>query len=365
MKICFLSDSGSGHTVKWCRNLIQRGHEVSVISLRNMEISGVPVYTLNENNVKVRSDWQKLSYITHVRAVRRIIREIKPDILHAHYLTSYGLLGALSGFRPLITSVWGTDIQEFPQKSKLHEAVVRFNLHKADAIWATSHALSARTRPFTNKKISVTPFGVDMQVFKPLHRPRTQEYIIGSVKALETRYGMEHLIRAFGIVKKRHVLPQLKLEIAGMGTKEAEYRRLAEKTGFAEDITFLGYVSPPPKVAETFNRFRFAVYPSMEEAFGVATVEAQACGVPVIVSNVGGLPEVSKPGVTSLLVPPGDPEALARAMESFLFDEDKRKSMASHSRDYVMNRYEITDTFDHIENLYKEFLAQQTNRRKK
>ncbi len=358
MKICFLSDSGSGHTIKWCRNLMERGHEVRVISLRNMDIPGVPVYALNETDVKMRSDFQKLSYITHIQKVRRKIREWQPDILHAHYLTSYGLLGALSGFRPLITSVWGTDIQEFPQKSKLHEGVVRFNLARADAVWATSRALAERTRPYTKKEISVTPFGVDMDIFKPLDLPPSDDYIIGSVKALETRYGMDHLIRAFGMVKRKHDLPGLKLEIAGIGTKEEAFRQLAEETGFGDDITFLGYVSPPPKVTEVFNRFRFAVYPSMEEAFGVATVEAQACGLPVIVSDVGGLPEVSGPGETSLLVPPGDPEALARAMETFIFDEETRLAMAQRSRDYVLQRYEIKDTFDHIENLYKNFYRQ-------
>lgn len=119
MKICFLSDANSIHTKKLCAFFKDRGHEVYVISLNEGVIPNVKVYSFDVSLDKIRNknNLKKLEYLTYRKKVKKLIREINPDIVHAHYATSYGFLGALSNFHPYVLSVWGSDVFDFPRKT--------------------------------------------------------------------------------------------------------------------------------------------------------------------------------------------------------------------------------------------------------
>src|SRR5690606_14490213 len=123
----------------------------------------------NENQLS------KLNYLKAYRQVKRIIREFKPDILHAHYASSYGLIGALSSFHPFVLSVWGADIYNFPHISPLHNAIIRYNIRKADMILSTSKIMKTETMKYTPKEIVVTPFGIDIEKFYPKKVKRRSE----------------------------------------------------------------------------------------------------------------------------------------------------------------------------------------------
>lgn len=353
MKICYISDAGSVHTIKWCDFFAERGYSISVISLRHADIPNATVYGFEEKDF-TQSDLSKLKYLTYTNRVKQILREVQPDIIHAHYITSYGALAALSGFHPCVMTVWGTDVQEFPKKSWAHRKLVEFNLKRADAIWTVSHALKNLTCPYTDKPIEVTPFGVNIDEFRPIPELKQgEEYVIGTVKALEPRYGIETMIEAFALIKKRHNMEHLKLEIAGIGSLKNDLIALSERLGVGDDVRFLGFLTKQG-VIEAFNRFKIAIFPSIEEGFGVAAVEAQACGTPAVVSNIGGLPESTLPGETSILANVKDPESFANAIESLLFDEEKRRSMEIRAREFVVENYDIRDNFAYADTLYRE-----------
>ena len=88
MKICYLSDASSVHTIKWCEYFKNKGHQISVISLGDGEISGVKVYSLKEKGFRKRSDLSKLKYIKKRKEIKDILNLEKPDIIHVHYATS-------------------------------------------------------------------------------------------------------------------------------------------------------------------------------------------------------------------------------------------------------------------------------------
>ena len=119
------------------------------------------------------------------------------DILHAHYASSYGLLGALANFHPFILSIWGADIFSFPKKSFLHRYIFNFNLRVADKILSTSQIMAKEIKKYTNKEIIVTPFGIDINTFKPGNKvdkiKGEFDFIIGTIKGLEEIYGIEYL----------------------------------------------------------------------------------------------------------------------------------------------------------------------------
>ena len=88
-----------------------------------------------------------------------------PDILHAHFATSYALVAALAGFHPFIVSVWGSDIYLYPQKSRLNRAVVEYSLHKADKILSTSNVMAKECRKYTGKPIEIIERDTDRDNF--------------------------------------------------------------------------------------------------------------------------------------------------------------------------------------------------------
>mgnify|MGYP000120128799 CR=1 FL=1 len=114
--------------------------------------------------------WRKVGYLLIMLKIRRQIHILDPDILHAHWATSYALAGAISGYHPFIISTWGRDIFDSPKSSWLMEKIVEFNLSKADSVTATSTILQKETLKYTNnrKTVHYIPFGIDTKVFSPI-----------------------------------------------------------------------------------------------------------------------------------------------------------------------------------------------------
>ena len=146
---------------------------------------------------KNASDAKKLDYLLHGKQLKALIDSIQPDIVHAHYLTSYGSMCAFSKVRPFWLSVWGADVYDFPKKSILHKWLVKYTLAKAAHVLSTSRAMAEETKKYTDKPIGITPFGVDMELFSPAKRTRAADdgrFVIGTVKTLAknpegSRYG--------------------------------------------------------------------------------------------------------------------------------------------------------------------------------
>mgnify|MGYP000896177931 FL=1 len=214
MKLLLLADPASSHTIKWANSLSRKGHSVFLFGLSNYNSAlydtSVKIQTLTSaGSLKQHSNgaFSKLYYLTCMGRLAKIITEFKPDLLHAHYATSYGLIGALTGFHPYIISVWGTDILKFPGKSLLHRKAVEYNLGRADRVLATSKYLAEAASFYCTKKIDVTPFGVDTEIFSPIKADsifKKDELVIGTVKTMENVYGIDNLIRAFNIVKNQN-----------------------------------------------------------------------------------------------------------------------------------------------------------------
>lgn len=356
MKICYLSDANSVHTKKWCSYFIEKGCEVHIISLNYGEIPGAFIHVLDIdiNNVRAGGPFSKLSYITKLKKVKSLIYEIKPDIVHAHYASSYGLLGALVNFHPYIISVWGSDVYDFPNKGRIFKEIIKYNLSKADVILSTSKAMAEETSKYTNKLIGITPFGVDIDLFKPSQTHDERYITIGTVKSLEKIYGIEYLIRAFYRAVKE--FNNLKLVIAGDGSQFSYLQKLTEDLHIENQVVFLGRINEA-QVIDTLQKLDVAVFPSIYESFGVAAVEAQACGVPVIVSDTGGLPEAAKPGYSSILVEKGSEDSLYKALKELINDENKRKEMGRNARDFVLKNYDIRSNFLKVENIYNELIT--------
>jgi len=358
MKICYLADINSAHTHKWLNYFVHKGYDIHVISLGKGEYEGVTVHSLEvqDNVMKKTSDKSKLEYLKKIKRVRALIKDIKPDILHAHYASSYGLLGAITNQHPYIISVWGSDIYDFPIKSPIHKFIIKYNLKRADYILSTSNVMKIETQKYTNKDIQVTPFGVDINKFIP-NKTEKEEIVIGTIKTLEEKYGIEYLIKAFKTVKERNIDLKLKLRIGGKGSQEDYLKELVKEFSMDKEVTFLGFMKPKDVIKE-FQNFDLAVFPSTldSESFGVAAVEAEACGTPVVVTDVGGLMESTKPNVTSLVAKKKSVEDLAEKIEMLIKNKELRVKMGNDARKFVEKNYSLEENFNDVDKIYKNII---------
>lgn len=364
MKVLLLSDAYSIHTIKWAKSLSKKGIEIAIFSLNYNENEGNPyqhnnkikVYYCADKNAKKRSSgFAKISYLKALPRLKQVIKEFKPNIVHAHYASSYGLLGALSGFHPFILSVWGSDVFDFPNISFLHKAVIKYNLAKADKILSTSKVMATETNKYTDKEVVVTPFGIELDKFKPLEVNSLfdkNDIVIGTVKTLEEKYGIEYLIKAFAIVKDKHKYLPLKLLIVGDGSLSMVLKNLTYDLSIEKDTIFTGKIAHE-LVPVYDNMLSVSVSVSNSESFGVAVIEASACGKPVVVSDVGGLPEVVKDGITGIVVPPRNPQKTAEAIEKLVLDDSMRKQMGAAGREHVAKFYDWNKNVEQMVDIYR------------
>lgn len=357
MKILILADSSNTHTKRWVQALSKSGHNICLFSLTNgndndyYNISNIRLVASNTNIGNTISS--KIRYLGTLRKLNRIIKEFKPDILHAHYASSYGLLGALSRHQcPYIISVWGSDVYEFPNITPFGKYILKYNLSKADYILSTSHVMAEETRKYTSKPISITPFGVDTNLFNNIDGlDRNNTFIIGTVKALYPIYGIDTLITAASLVIKRNPDKNILLDIYGKGPGRDEYEELTNTLGIKDKTTFHGYVNNNdlPKV---YNNFSVSVSLSNSESFGVVAVEAMSCECPVITSDADGFKEVVADGVTGLIVPKSNPEAAAIAIQKFIDNPGLRMKMGKSGRERVIQLYDWNSCVDKMNHIY-------------
>ena len=359
MRVLFLADINSSHVQKWVTSLANSGFEIFVFTLspcisnwsqkKNIRVFYAPYgHTKNNNLVS------KLSYLRNVFFLKKCIAEIKPDIVHAHYATSYGLLGNLAGFRPLIISVWGSDVLDFPAKSFIHSYILSRNLKSAFAVCSTSNSLTKEVLRLTGIKAVQIPFGVDTSVFKPdnsQHPVPSTTITIGTIKALESIYRIDLLLASFAMVKAKFDSLNLKLLLVGDGSLMNELKLMAEKLGISNDVVFAGKIAYD-HIVDYHNAIDIFVNVSSYESFGVSVLESSACSKPVIVTNTEGLNEVVVDKETGYLVSLGNVNDVAEKLEWLVSDVHLRISLGERGRKFVKRNYEWKNCVEQMKDLY-------------
>jgi glycosyltransferase involved in cell wall biosynthesis len=177
----------------------------------------------------------------------------------------------------------------------------------------------------------VVPLGIDLDMFTS-NRPVLDGTVIGNVARLAEQKGHRTLLAAVPKVLEHH--PEVRFVIAGEGELRAELERLAEP--FGEHVVFLGKVSEIPDLLASFSVFAF---PSRYEGFCLAVIEAQAAGVPVVATPVGGIRDTVVDGETGYVVPVGDATALAERLVYVLDHPDEARRVAAKARRRARERY--------------------------
>ena len=362
MKIIFLGEAASIHTIRWVNSLSEKGIEVILVSLKE------EIETIGKINDNVKVIYlpfgTKLGYYLNVFALKKIISKEKPDLINAHYASGYGTLGRLSGFNKKLLNVWGSDVYDFPNESKIKKRIIEKNLKNYTAIASTSYCMAEETKKYLknkSKEIFITPFGVDTEKFKNLNIEKKEDKItIGIVKTLTEKYGIEYLIKA--IKELENILDienykKIRLLIYGKGELKNKLEDLTKELQIDDKVIFKGYINNED-VPKVLNEMDIFVVPSIlnSESFGVAAVEAMACEVPVIVSDADGLKEVVVNNETGFVIPKRSPKEIANKIKILIENNDVVKKFKKNARERVLKLYDWNKNVENMIKIYKELL---------
>lgn len=350
MHISILGSQKSIHTVRWANALVKKGFNIDVITMHEANekfhpsVNVIQLYFSNPHG-----------YILNIPQLRNILRKLKPDILHVFYAFGYGFLGRMSGYKPLVLSVMGSDVYDDINRSWLFKRIIVSNLKKASKLCSTSYVMKKQIDSLLKggKDVSVTPFGVNLGLFSPNRSKSEDFFTIGTVKFLEIKYGVDLLIKSFSRLCKMYPSEKFKLIIAGEGSQRKKLEDLAYELGISEDCEFLGYV-PNNEIPDLLNSFD--IYAALSrfdsESFGVAILEASACGRPVVVTDVGGLPEVVNDGITGLVIAKENVNEAVSAFDKLFSNRKLSEDLGINGEKHVESKYSWSSSVNIMINVY-------------
>lgn len=349
-----LADADSIHTYRWAISLSEFC-EVLLFSFRkpiNYEYSKTRIKLFHING----HEGNKLYYFLSLKPIKKIIKRYSPDIVHAHYASSYGLMAAIVNHPKMITSFWGTDIYEFPHKSFLHKGVIKFILKRSSVVLSTSHIMAREIKKYTDKEIEITPFGIDgKKFFKIITEEKNNIINIGITKSLNVVYGIDILLHAFKLVLDKWPYKNLRLKILGEGPEKNNLKKLADQLKISDNVDFVGWVNNA-ELVYYYNSFYLSVFPSLMESFGVAALESMACGTPVITSNADGYKEIVNEKV-GVIVPIRNFERLSEEIIKLLWNPEKREKMSIECVNYVNEHFDFSKNVQQMLEIYKKELG--------
>jgi len=366
LTICFLGTAESVHMLKWAKYFSERGHNVHLISYKvpvaKYDIGRVNLYLIKKKfPIQIWPLNTILNLPFTLIRVKKLIKEIKPDIINGHYITSYGTLAALLGFHPLVNTAWGSDILVTPKKFLPCKWSVKYALKKADLITCDAEHMKKAMIKFGVKeeKIKIINFGIDTKKFTP--GPKNEELkeklgvskkkIVISLRSLYPICDVETLIKAIPLVLSH--FPKTIFIIAGEGFQKDELKNLAEELNVSGNIKFTGFIPNE----ELLNYLRAAdVYVSTALSDGgisASTAESMACGLPVVITNVADNKKWVIDGENGFLIPAKSPQILAEKIIDLLKNEDKGKKFGAKARETIEEKNDYYKEMAKMEEIYK------------
>ncbi len=360
IKICMIANPDSIHVQRWARHFSQRGFDVSLLSYYQprTDFGGNPaVHFVRARGSGARRAGPRsaatmarfpgllrLATATRLKAAGfyRELARINPDVVHAHYVSDYGFLAALSGRHPLVVSAWGSDLLVDPGLSAITRRLVRWVLSRSDLVTYSSDQLGqvARAMGTPQRRLMQVVLGVGPQMLDALATralpPEEREPIILSQRSLERNlYNVDVVIKAMPEVLRK--VPAARLVVGGEGALREQLEGLARTLDVGRAVDFAGTATWPEGLAERLGRAAVYVSVPSSEGTSVTMLEAMAAGAYPVVSDLPTNREwVSAEG--GAVVPVGQVAALADAVVEALESPARRASAAKHNRALIDER---------------------------
>lgn len=359
MKLLFLAAANSIHSYRWIKYFAKAGHEVHWISLAPSIFE--PLTAVRYFEVERSSGLFGL--LRAAAKIRNIVANFQPDILHVHSVGTYGIIGLMSGFYPIVATPWGSDViygKESPVKRPFIARILRrAALITCDA-WHMRDEVMLLGVPA--ERIHIINFGIDCERFspRPPHPGIRAANDLGdapavvSLRNFEPVYDIPTLLRAVPKVLDQH--PNTRFMLVGRGTLEIELKALASHLGIDHAVRFVGFV-PNDQLPEILCSLDVYVSTSLSDAgIAASTAEAMACGLPVVVSDSGENDCWINDGENGYLVPVSQSDALADRIIRLLGDPELRRRFGQAGRTTIKARNDYNTEMNKMEALYQQAL---------
>ncbi|GAA0758159.1 glycosyltransferase [Clostridium sartagoforme] len=355
MKICFLGDAGSIHTKRWIEFFRDSGTEVHLISFRNANIPGIKFYYMGDS-INIDGDGGNKEYLKKLFKIKSIIKNIKPDLINAHYLTSYGFIGSLvKGKIPFVVSTWGTDILVTPKKNKAYELLTKYVLKKCSLVTSDSEYMSKEiiNLKADKKKVITVPMGVSLSDmdFQTINENRDNTFL--SMRTLCENSNIECILEAFKLVLDKY--SDSRLIITNSGTGEKDILNYISNLGIEKNIDFKGFINRKELLNLLGEGLGFISIPTSDST-SVTLLESMINGCFPIVSDVEANREWIKDEKNGLILKEINSQKLSKLMIRVIEDKNLIENARDINRKIIKERAIWEDNMKLIVDSYKKIL---------
>ena len=336
MKVIYFSLDYSPHDHRFLASLAETDHEVFYVRLqrgpRQVEDRPVPAKIQQVLWAGGQSEfrWRDLPRLTF--DFRRLTKEIKPDLIHAGPIQTCAFIATLSGFRPILTMSWGFDLMDDVHKSKWMERITYFVLRRST--FFTSDANVTRDKAvkygMNPDRTVVFPWGVNLDHFAPSPVPRPpSQFTLFCNRSWELRYGVDVLAKAF--VKVAQQNPNVDLLLLGGGSQGQAIRQILQRGGVLDRVSMPGQITQKD-LPRFYHMADLYLSPSHVDGSSVSLMEALACGLPCLVSDIPANKEWVVEGENGWLFPDGEADALAAKILAAIAQRGKLPEIGAAAR---------------------------------
>lgn len=366
--VCYPTFGGSGVVAtELAKGLAQGGHSVHILSYdRPARLDTFQTnISYHEVNMNTYPLFEYPPYdLALANQMANLIEYEKIDVLHVHYAIPHAtsaylakqILGEKAAHVPLITTLHGTDIT-IVGSDPSYKSVVDFSINQSDGVTAVSEYLRNETyeRFDIKKEIEVIPNFIDLDRFKKSNKNHFKraicpngEKVVVHVSNFREVKRVPEVVTTFDYILKNDIDAKLLLVGDGPDRQRAEQR--CRELGICNHVRFLGKQDQVEEVLSIADLF---LIPSGSETFGLAALEAMSCSVPVVSSNIGGLPEVNIHGETGYLCGLDDTECMGRYSVDILSNPKLHKKMAANARKRA-EQFEMSTVIETYEEYYEK-----------
>ncbi|RJP52036.1 MAG: glycosyltransferase family 1 protein [Anaerolineaceae bacterium] len=344
MKLIYFSLGYSTHDYRFLKAISDGGHETFFVQLegnaRQIEDRPVPenVTQVHWRGGRKRFQWRDLPSLTF--DFRRLTREIKPDLVHAGPIQTCAFIAVLAGASPILTMSWGFDLMDDAHKNKWWEWVTRYVLRHTDFFTSDANVTNDKAVAYgmNPEKTIVFPWGVDLEHFTKKEESdalslskgkESDGFVLFCNRAWETRYGVDVLARAF--VKVAQKRDDVRLLLLSGGSQGAKLRKILQSGGAEEYVTFGGQISQTD-LPRWYHMADLYISPSHVDGSSVSLMEALACGLPCLVSDIPANKEWVFENENGWLFRDGDADQLAEKILAAMNQREKLPEIGEAAR---------------------------------
>lgn len=353
MRICFLGHGKSVHIKRWLQFFKSRGHDVHLITFTDTDIKDISIYNVGSFNINSNGgNWQ---YMGKVGEIKKLLKKISPDIVNAHYITSYGFIGALAGFKPLVLSAWGSDILVTPKENIAYKMITKYALKRASLITSDSNYMTKEIYNLTNTRTITVPMGVEKELCYMDRNEKNDELRILSLRSLDKNSNIDLIIKAFSILVNEYGYKHAKLIIINDGPEMGNIKKLISQENIGDNVEIKGFVDRKELLESLLSSNIYISIPTSDST-SVTLLEAMASGIMNIVSDIPANTEWIQDGVNGAIVKNNDIYNIAKVMQSVINNQELKQDSLLINRDIILKRAVWDDNMKYVESEYMGLL---------